>query len=682
MEVKFVKKPKIEGINFNEKPLHPSYMHMLPAGAIKPRGFLKSQLELMANGMFGRLDEISKFLEYGEDGWINPDSESGWEEQAYWFRGYYLMAIQLQDEKLLERAYKYINGIKNSVCEDGYFGPPAIKEVYGRNGEKSCDVWPQILMMDALIYHYEYTSETWVLEVLLNFLRFCYKLGNDLAVKKSPELSWKFTIQAKRLGEMLRAVYYVYNIKKEDFLLELATRIYHKSNVDHKPEWLNEHIVNFTQQFKYMAMYYPVSGQDWHMDSAEYWYNQHLGTWGQQPRGIFAADERVRSGKTDPRQGFETCGFIEFAKSFAALAEITGDPIYADRCEDIMFNHFPASCTPDMKGLHYLTASNMPQLDDQKVPNQDFFNGQSPQLSYSASRYRCCQHNTSSSWPMFIQQIAYATADNGVAIYAYGASEIDAKTIAGENIKLGIETNYPFKGNVKITIDESLQFPLYLRVPRWSKGFYVKLNGEEIYNTCEVKGFVLINRHWQAGDKIEIQMDMEISTTRWPRNGSVTIDRGPMSYSIKIKEKWVRKEIENQKLSDFPDWEVFPESAWNYGLLMDEDSIRQWSVKEKNVDQHQPWTVENAPIIINVPAKKIDDWQIENETHNVPPLEISPIISYNPVEIIEMIPLGCARLRIACLPVVAESPDSRAWNKSTNENKEKHETHFPEESKK
>ncbi|MFZ2653756.1 MAG: beta-L-arabinofuranosidase domain-containing protein [Victivallales bacterium] len=122
-------------------------------------------------------------------------------------------------------------------------------------------------------------------------------------------------------------------------------------------------MVHFTQRFQYPGVYYALSHDRRHLELTEYWYAQHMGTWGQQPRGIFGADEQVRPGKVDPRQGFETCGMTEFAKSFYLLGQISGDPIYADRTEDIMLNHFPASQAPDLKGLHYLTASNMPQID-------------------------------------------------------------------------------------------------------------------------------------------------------------------------------------------------------------------------------------------------------------------------------------------------------------------------------
>jgi len=49
--------------------------------------------------------------------------------------------------------------------------------------------------------------------------------------------------------------------------------------------------------------------------------------------------------------------------SFEMLLKISGNPLWADSCEDIAVNSFPAALTPDWKGLHYLTCANQVQLD-------------------------------------------------------------------------------------------------------------------------------------------------------------------------------------------------------------------------------------------------------------------------------------------------------------------------------
>lgn len=74
----------------NLQPLTPCPLIQLPVGAIKPKGWLNTQIDLMSKGMTGHLDEISKFLN-AESGWLGgPDK--GWEEAPYWLRGFYVLA--------------------------------------------------------------------------------------------------------------------------------------------------------------------------------------------------------------------------------------------------------------------------------------------------------------------------------------------------------------------------------------------------------------------------------------------------------------------------------------------------------------------------------------------------------------------------------------------------------------
>jgi hypothetical protein len=60
-------------------------------------------------------------------------------------------------------------------------------------------------------------------------------------------------------------------------------------------------------------------------------------------------------------------------------------------------------------------------------------------------------------------------------------------------------------------------------------------------------------------------------------------------------------------------------------------------------------------------AKRIAGWKLENET--APELPESPVDVDGPEEQITLIPLGCARLRMACLPVISEVKKSRAAGK-------------------
>ena len=74
----------------NRHPLASIPFIKLPVGAIKPRGRLRRQMELQADGFTGRLPELSVFLRKEDNAWLNPDGagENGGEEVPYWLRGF------------------------------------------------------------------------------------------------------------------------------------------------------------------------------------------------------------------------------------------------------------------------------------------------------------------------------------------------------------------------------------------------------------------------------------------------------------------------------------------------------------------------------------------------------------------------------------------------------------------
>lgn len=66
MNVSVVERPDAVSRNdhygSNNPPLEPQRLIKLPLGAVRPRGWLKHQLNLMVDGMTGRLSELSEFL--------------------------------------------------------------------------------------------------------------------------------------------------------------------------------------------------------------------------------------------------------------------------------------------------------------------------------------------------------------------------------------------------------------------------------------------------------------------------------------------------------------------------------------------------------------------------------------------------------------------------------------------
>jgi len=649
----------IRHVPANREPLLPSSLAKLPLGSVRPKGWIRHQLDLMADGMTGRLQEISKWVQ-NDNGWFGTEND-GWEEQAYWFRGFHDLAMLTGNKRIREEARRWIEAVLGTLEPDGYFGPPCMKEVVGKDGKIVCDLWPHMVMWDALRTYWEATGDARIVDLGREFFRFCAALPEERFIPPRDEAfgNWRPFVQLPRSGDMLPHIYWLYNLTGEEWLLPLATRFHdHVAPPDSK--WLNHHVVNFTQRFREPGNYYAQSKDPKHIEETEYWFEQHMGTWGQQPGLVFAADELLRDGKTDPKQAIETCGMVEFNKSFYILGQVTGRAIYADRTEDIVFNSFPASQTPDLKGLHYLTAANQPQLD--ASDNHDYVN-KARQIDYSPYEvYRCCQHNVAMGWPYYAEHLWMAAAGDGLCAWMYGASEVTAKVgESGEEVTIREETDYPFDTSVRLTLSTAreVSFPLYLRVPSWCDGFAVSVNGKTAIAGAEPGKYVLIERSWRDGDTVEIEMPVKLSVKTWEKScGSLTVYRGPLSYSVQIEEEW-RKQDNGR---EWDEWEVFPKTPWNYGLVIDKGSPeKSLEVIEKGTVAGQPWTLEATPIEIRAKGKRIPNWVMIDET--VTDLQPGPIRSDEPVEEIRMVPMGCARLRMSCLPEIGEGPDAREWKK-------------------
>jgi hypothetical protein len=172
------------------------------------------------------------------------------------------------------------------------------------------------------------------------------------------------------------------------------------------------------------------------------------------------------------------------------------------------------------------------------------------------------------------------------------------------------------------------------------------VNGAAVAVSAAGRGWLLLDREWRAGDRVAVEFPMKIAVTRWTGNrDSVSVNRGPLTYSLKIGENW--------KPYGSAPWfahEVFPTTPWNYALLPGEAGIRV--AKEAKAVAGQPFTPEAAPIELKAQARRVVVWKQE-ANGMVGELPASPARTEAPVEEITLIPMGCARLRISVFPVAA-----------------------------
>lgn len=653
--VQVVDRP-LAGTNANytafRAPLQSAPLLKLPVGHVQPKGWLRKYLELQKEGLNGKLGTVSAWLDKNNNQWLDDHGDHGWEEVPYWLRGYSSLAYILNDEDMKKEAQLWFDAVLANLKDDGFLGP--------RNTENgNPEIWAQMIMLWALQTYYEATGDERVLDAMTDYFKW------EMTVPDSQFL--KGLWQEKRGGDNLWSLLWLYNRTGDKSILPLADKLHKNTSdwtlTDDLPNW---HGVNVAQGFREPATYYMYTGDAKMLQATYDNHNTMRARYGQVPGGMFGADENARSGYFDPRQGAETCAIVEQMASDEILMGITGDPFWADHCENVALNTFTAAMTDDMKALRYITSPNM-AISDEKLHGPSIDNNLRGMLSMSPFSSRCCQHNHGMGWPYYAEHLIMATADGGLATMLYAANVTEAKVADGKAVRISEITNYPFEETVSLVVntDGKVSFPLYLRVPQWASGATVKVN-YKTQKTADAAGkYIRIDREWTDGDVVTLKLPMQLSSQVWAQNKSgVSVNYGPLTLSLKIDEKveqhdsrdkaFVQDDSHWQDGVDASLWPCYvlkPGSDWNYALKVDKNNM---PVKFKVI--RKPWPANDfpfthgtVPLEFRAEGVQIPSWGFDS-TGMTDVLPAEDAVRSSKSTRLTLVPMGAARLRISLFP--------------------------------
>ncbi|HEX6427474.1 MAG TPA: beta-L-arabinofuranosidase domain-containing protein, partial [Niastella sp.] len=522
------------------------------------------------------------------------------------------------------------------------------------------DLWTNMPMLWVLQSYYEYSNDARVLTFLTNYFKWEMALPDDQFLEDYWENS--------RGGDNMYSVYWLYNRTGESWLLELATKIDRNTanwrQKDNLPNW---HNVNVVQCYREPATYYMQTNNPADLEATYNDYRLVRAKYGQVPGGLFGSDENARKGYDDPRQAVETCGMVEQMTSDQLLLQFTGDAMWADNCEDVAFNMFPAAFMPDYRSLRYLTAPNM-VVSDSKNHAPGIAN-EGPFLMMNPFSSRCCQHNHSAGWAYYAANSWMATPDNGLAAQLYVEGDVTAKVGEGTEVTLATKTHYPFEEAIDITVTapRTTNFPVYLRIPGWCTKATITVNGKPVATKTTAGTYVQLLRTWKNGDKIKLQLPMQLQLRQWAKNkNSVSINYGVLTFSLLIKEEYKQQDSkataiydsrwqENADVTAWPSFEIFAGSPWNYGLLVNAQQLnKSFTIKRKAWPKDDnPFTNATAPIELTATGKQLPGWTID-QYGLCAVLPQSPVAASGATVPLTLVPMGGARLRISAFPVVRE----------------------------
>jgi hypothetical protein len=513
-------------------------------------------------------------------------------------------------------------------------------------------------MLWCLQSYYDYSKDPRVIKLMSRYFKYEMSVPDSLFLKDYWENS--------RGGDNLISVYWLYNRTREKWLLDLATKI-DRNTADWRqagnlPNW---HNVNVAQSFREPATYWMQSKNPADKEASYNDFKLIRSIYGQVPGGMFGADENARKGYDDPRQAVETCGMVEQMTSDEFLLQFTGDTFWADNCEDVAFNTFPAAFTPDYRGLRYLTAPNMVVSDSKN--HAPGINNDGPFLNMNPFSSRCCQHNHSAGWVYYAENSWMATVDNGLADQLYSEGSVTAKVGNGTPVTIVTTTHYPFDDEIslKIKTASANKFSIYLRIPKWCTDASVKVNGKPVQVTSAGAEYIKLTNTWKNGDLITLHLPMKIELREWEKNkNSVSVNYGPLTFSLKIAEKYVKvastkenavNDAKWQSTADpakWPTFEIYPSSEWNYGLTLNkQDPAASFTVEKRPWPKgNDPFTNQSAPIELVAKGKAIPEWKLD-QYGLCGVLPQSPVKTDQPETSLTLVPMGGARLRISAFPV-------------------------------
>ncbi|MBN2293367.1 MAG: glycoside hydrolase family 127 protein [Pirellulales bacterium] len=457
------------------------------------------------------------------------DRKPPYENPTPWageFVGKYLtscvFACRMSDNRRLhDVTARVMRELIQTQGEDGYLGPFPDNHLMSR-----WDIWGHYHCMLAMYLWYRDTGD---------------KQALDSAMRAADLLCATFLDSGKRVYhagsyEMNMAVIHVlgmlYRETKKEAYLRLMKEIeqdwqkpgagdYHRLAFRGlefyqipKPRWESLHpMMGLAELFR-------ITGDVSYRQALLHWWRSIYRT-DVHNSGSFSTKEQAVGNPFQPG-AIETCCTVAWLAYSVEALRLSGDSRIADALEHATWNAVLGYEHPSGRWCTYDTPMNGKR---QASAHSIVFQSRpgTPELN-------CCSVNGPRGLGL-LSEWAVLGDKRGMYLNYYGPGTIKAKPENGSSWSFVQKTDYPKSGNILIEIRPpgETTFPLYLRIPEWSKQTKVAVNGKPV-ESVSPKTYLKIDRTWKHGDKISIDLDMRVRGLRGDHhvNFNTSLLRGPI----------------------------------------------------------------------------------------------------------------------------------------------------------
>ena len=205
----------------------------------------------------------------------------------------------------------------------------------------------------------------------------------------------------------------------------------------------------------------------------------------------------VEQSNPDVKRMMETCVGVTWMKFCSQYLRLTGDPAAVDCIERYAYNGLLGAMRPDGKGFSYVNL-----LNGSKVTNSGWG------MVIDGLPVTCCNLSGPTGLA-YIPYVAVMQAKEGPVVNLYNRGVYKAETADGRYVSLGIDTDFPQDGDVKIVVfpSGSGKFTIKLYIPTWSGNTSVSVCGKPVKGV-RAGTYLALERDWKPGDEIRVVFDM------------------------------------------------------------------------------------------------------------------------------------------------------------------------------
>lgn len=297
-------------------------------------------------------------------------------------------------------------------------------------------------------------------------------------------------------GGMNEAMADLYLLTNNPAYLELAIRFCHKAVLDPLAKGLDElegkHANTQIPKVIGAAKLYLITGEEHYRRTAEFFW-----TIVTQTRSYVMGGNSIFEhfgaphGEETGVETAETCNTYNMLKLTALLYRWSPKAEYMDFYEKALYNHILASQDPDTGKKMYFLSTEPGHFKVYGTEENSFW---------------CCTGTGMENPARYTREI-YHEAEDAIYVNLFIASRA---SFAGHHAAIVQETEFPQANRTRLIMEKapSEAFKLRIRIPSWVAGSATAVvNGTDAYSAAE-PGYLEIDRHWSAGDAIDITLPM------------------------------------------------------------------------------------------------------------------------------------------------------------------------------